>query len=113
MWGVKRRFRKVPGNFFTKNDDYFLRNQWKMHIFVSYLAKSFATFVVISKTWNTFHRLNIFYFSSTVVNQIVFRFINNMFNLIRLSSQPLYYVSVKVVPVVDIVRYTYYVYTIK
>ena len=42
-----------------------------------------------------------------------FRFINNMFNLIRLSSQPLYYVSVKVVPVVDIVRYTYYIYTIK
>ena len=35
--------------FFTKNDDYFLRNQWKMHIFVYYLAKSFATFVVISK----------------------------------------------------------------
>ena len=46
--------------FFTKNDDYFLRNQWKMHIFVYYLAKSFATFVVISKTWNTFQRLNIF-----------------------------------------------------
>ena len=32
-----------------------------------------------------------------------------MFNLIRLSSQPLYYVSVKVVPVVDIVRYAYYI----
>ena len=46
--------------FFTKNDDYFLRNQWKMHIFVYYVAKSFATFVVISKTWNTFQRLNIF-----------------------------------------------------
>ena len=30
------------------------------HIFVYYLAKSFATFVVISKTWNTFQRLNIF-----------------------------------------------------
>ena len=29
-------------------------------IFLYYLAKSFATFVVISKTWNTFQRLNIF-----------------------------------------------------
>ena len=80
--GVKPKFRKVPrvvflclgGGvgcqteiskstrvlFFTKNDDYFLRNQWKMHIFLYYLAKSFATFVVISKTWNTFQRLNIF-----------------------------------------------------
>ena len=53
-------FEKYQGTFFTKNDDYFLRNQWKMHIFVYYLAKSFATFVVISKTWNTFQRLNIF-----------------------------------------------------
>ena len=43
-------FEKYQGTFFTKNDDYFLRNQWKMHIFVYYLAKSFATFVVISKT---------------------------------------------------------------
>ena len=82
MGGVKPKFRKVPrvvflclgggvgvsngdfekyqGTFFTKNDDYFLRNQWKMHIFVYYLAESFATFVVISKTWNTFQRLNIF-----------------------------------------------------
>ena len=56
-WGCgvsNRDFEKYQGTFFTKNYDYFLRNQWKMHIFVYYLAKSFATFVVISKTWNTF-----------------------------------------------------------
>ena len=27
-------FEKYQGTFFTKNDDYFLRNQWKMHIFL-------------------------------------------------------------------------------